>query len=88
MNLKASKVKKYWNSKVEKIDYSQIDQNIIKEYKGTHPKVMIDWIVKEKGVFKADTNYKLTKKHKKHRMKLKLEKILKIDLSKKHFKFV
>ena len=88
MNLKVSKVKKYWNSPIEKIDYSQMDQLIIKEFKGTHPKVINDWIDNQKGIFKTDPTYKLTKKQKKHRIKIKLEKYLNLDLSKKHFKLV
>ena len=88
MNLKSIKVQKYWGGKPVKIDYSQIDQSIINEFYGSHPKIMKDWIPKEKGLFKADPNYSLTLKQKKHRLMLKLEVFFGFDLSKKHYKLV
>lgn len=44
MNLKSAKVQKYWGKKSKKIDYKEIDGNIIKEFKGTHPKVIQNWL--------------------------------------------
>ena len=49
---------------------------------------MMDWIVQDEGIYQTDPNYKLTKKQKKHRIMLKIEKLLDIDLSKKHYKLV
>jgi hypothetical protein len=88
MNLKTSKVQKYWGTTPVKIDYTQMDQSIIKEFKGTHPKIIRDWLKNDKGLFQTDARYKLTKKQKKHQIMIKLEKYLKLDLSKKHFKLV
>jgi len=88
MNLKSMKVKKYWNETHENINYSQIDQRIICEFKGSHPKVVRSWLPKSSGVFQADINYSLTKKEKKHRVMIKLENIFGIELSKKHYKLV
>jgi hypothetical protein len=88
MNLKVSQVKKYWGSAPVKIDYTQMDQAIIQEFEGTHPKVIKDWLNDDIGLYKADLGYRLSKKQKKHRLLIKLEKIFGIDLSKKHFKLV
>ena len=88
MNLKLKKVTKYWKHKFKQIDYSQIDSKFLKEFKGTHPKVIQDWLPDANGIFKADPIHKLTKKEKRHRIKSFIEKILDIDLSKKHFKRV
>lgn len=88
MNLKSQKVQQYWNKKHKNIDYKQIDQGIIKEFKGTHPSVVQNWLPKESGVFQADSNYKLTHKEKKHRVMIKLEKIFGLELSKKHYKLI
>ena len=88
MNLKSHKVQKYWNKKYTKIDYSQIDQKIIREFKDKHPSIMKQWLKNEIGVFKADKNYKLTKKQRKHRLMLLFERFFMIDLSKKHYKKV
>ncbi len=88
MNLKLKKVKKYWKHQYKPIDYTQIDSSIIKEFKGTHPKAVQNWLPEANGVFKADPNYKLSKKEKKHQAVKKIEKLLGINLSKKHFKLV
>ena len=86
MNLKSHKVQKYWNKKYSKIDYSQIDQKIIREFKDKHPSIMKQWLKNDKEIFKADKNYKLTKKQRKHRLMILFERIFGIDLSKKHYK--
>ena len=89
MNLKVSKVQMYWGAKPVKIDYSQMDQSIIKEFKGTHPKFMGEWLKKnDKGLFQVDSSYKPTKKQKKHRVMIKLENFFGLELSKKHYKLV
>jgi hypothetical protein len=88
MNLKSQRVQKYWGKKPSKVDYSQIDQSIIKEFLGKHPAVMQGWLPHENGVYKADSNYVLSKKQKKHRIMIKAENFLGLDLSKKHYKLV
>ena len=88
MNLKSEKVQKYWGGEPAKIDYSQMDQSIIKEFSDTHPKIVKDWLPQDKGIYQADPNYESTKKQKKHRLMLKLEKLFGLELSKKHYKLV
>jgi len=88
MNLKSQQVQRYWGNSHSNIDYSQIDSSIFKEFKGTHPKVIQDWLPSQPGIFKADLSYKLTKKQKKHRIMLKIENIFGVELSKKHYKLV
>jgi hypothetical protein len=88
MNLKSQKVKKYWGEKHKKIDYSQMDQSIIQEFQGSHPKIILDWLSKKSGLYKVDPSYKLTNKEKKHRMMIKFEQVFGLELSKKHYKLV
>jgi hypothetical protein len=88
MNLKSYKVQKYWGVEPVKVDYSQMDQSIIKEFQGLHPEIVKDWLPKASGLYKVDPNYKPTKKQKKHRIMIKLENFFNIDLSKKHYKRV
>jgi glycosyltransferase involved in cell wall biosynthesis len=88
MNLKSRKVQKYWGGEPVIIDYSQMDQSIIKEFQGSHPEIIKDWLPKEDGLYKTDPSYKLTQKQKKHRMIIKLENFFGLDLSKKHYKLV
>ena len=88
MNLKSQKVQKYWGSSHKEIDYLNIDQTIIKEFNGTHPKIIQGWLPKEKGIFRAKRSYSLSRKEKKHRMMIKLEKLFGLELSKKHYKLL
>jgi len=88
MNLKSYKVQKYWGKEPVKVDYSQMDQSIIKEFQGSHPDIIKDWLPKDSGLFKVDPSYKPTKKQKKHQMMIKLEKLFGVDLCKKHYKLV
>ena len=88
MNLKSKKVQQYWGGEPAKIDYSQMDQSIIKEFTATHPKVAQDWLPKEKGIYQVDPSYEPTKKQKKHRLMLKIEKWFNLELSKKHYKLI
>ena len=88
MNLKSAKVQKYWAKDPVKVDYSQMDQSIIKEFQGSHPEIIQEWLPKEYGLYTTDPNYQLTSKQKKHRMMIKLENIFGLELSKKHYKLV
>jgi len=88
MNLKSQKVQRYWGKRHTNVDYSQIDPMILKEFKGSHPKIISEWLPKDKGVFKPDPGHKTTLKQKKHRIMIKIEKIFAIDLSNKHYKLV
>tara|TARA_B100000787_G_scaffold153801_1_gene128226 strand:+ start:42 stop:902 length:861 start_codon:yes stop_codon:yes gene_type:complete len=88
MNLKSSKVQKYWGGDPVKIDYSQMDQSIIKEFNGSHPKIIKDWLPNEKGLYEASPCYERSKKQKKHQLMIKLENFFGLDLSKKHYKLL
>jgi len=88
MNLKIEKVQKYWGGGAKKIDYSKMDQSIIKKFQGTHPKIIQDWLPNDIELFKVDSSYKLTKKQMKHRIMIFFEKLFGLELSKKHFKLV
>ena len=88
MNLKSSMVQKYWGGDPVKVDYTQMDQAIIQEFTGSHPKIVKNWLPKIIGLYKVDPTYTLTQKQKKHRLMIRLEKLFGIDLSKKHFKLI
>ena len=68
MNLKSQNVQKYWGSEPIKIDYSKIDKSILKPFHDSHPKVIQEWLPKEKELYSPDINYKLTNKQKKHKL--------------------
>jgi hypothetical protein len=88
MNLKSQKVQQYWGKEHVNIDYSQIDQSIIKIFKGSHPKIMDNFFIKSIGLFQANKNYVMTSKQKKHRIMIKLEKLFGLNLSKKHYTLI
>ena len=88
MNLKSQKVQKYWGKDYVKVDYSQINSMIFKEFRGSHPKIIQSWLPKDIGIFNADSDYKLSSKEKKHQILLKIENIFGNDFSKKHYKLV
>jgi glycosyltransferase involved in cell wall biosynthesis len=88
MNLKSKQVQQYWSKSHQSIDYSQIGQQIIKEFRGVHPEVMKNWLPDAFEVYHADPAYRLTRKEKKHQLMLMLEKFLGLELSKKHYKLV
>ena len=88
MSLKSKKVQKYWGAEPVKIDYSQMDQLIIKEFEGTHPEIIKDWLPQEIGLYKTDPKYKLSVKQKKHQFMIKLENFFGVELSKKHYKLI
>ncbi len=85
MNLKSEKVQQYWNKAHKTINYADIDGSIIQAFTGTHPKVVQEWLPKEKGIFQADKNHILTRKEKKHQIMLKFENLFGLELSKKHY---
>ncbi|HFU77864.1 MAG TPA: glycosyltransferase [Epsilonproteobacteria bacterium] len=88
MNTKSQQVQQYWDKIHKEIDYSQISQNIIQEFKGTHPKNMLEWLGDTKGIYKADPDYVPSRKEKKHQWMLKLEHYFGLELSKKHYKLI
>ena len=89
MDLKVSATHKFWdNQPLPAADYSQIDAESLKLFSGTHPKVMSGWLPKAGGIFQADPNYPLSRREKKHRFMLKLEKWFGFRFNKKHYKLV
>lgn len=88
MNLKSAQVQQYWDKKHTQIDYSQIPQSIICEFKGVHPEIVQKWLPPAEGIFQADPDYSLNQKEKKHQYMLELEKLFGLELSKKHYKLV
>ncbi len=93
MNKKIEKTRSAWGGqsqtvKVKTIKYGDINQCLLREFKGEHPAIIKQWLNDEKGVFKADAKYKMNKKEKRRYLVSKLENLLNIDFSKKYFKLV
>ena len=91
MQEKNRQVATYWGHEPRPFDgYADIDYSTLKIFTGTHPAVVRNWLKTDaEQVFKPNLQYKLSKREKKHRFMLLLEKILGgIDLSKKHYKLI
>ncbi|NTU58013.1 MAG: glycosyltransferase [Chlorobiaceae bacterium] len=85
MNRKSEYIQKYWSKNHERIDYREIDPRIVREFTGTHPAVIREWLPKEKGVFQPNPDHLLTSREKKHRIMARFEKWFGWELSKKHY---
>lgn len=88
MNLKASRVEKYWNKQNAAIDYREMDGRILREFTGTHPAVVQGWLPRETGLFQTNPAYRPSRKQQKHWWMLHLERWFGLELSKKHYKLV
>jgi len=88
MNLKSEQVQQYWDKQHKAIDYSQFDGSIARQFTGTHPEVVRAWLPAADGVYQADPAHRLSKRERRHRAMLKVEKWFGVELSKKHYKLV
>lgn len=89
MQKKLDQVSKFWSHGAPTIRYSAFDAQVLQPFTGTHPELVKPWLESsaEKS-FTIDPNYKLTKREKRHRWLMKLEKAFGLDFSRKHFKLV
>lgn len=88
MNMKSRHIQRYWNKPPMDISYGDIDPAIIREFKGTHPAVIMDWLPESPALLKLNPGYRLSSRDKRQRIKMFIEKITSLDLSKKHFKLI
>lgn len=89
MQKKLDQVSKFWSHGAPTVRYSQFDAQVLQPFTGTHPALVKPWLDSsaEKS-FTIDPDYKLTKREKRHRWLMKLEKAFGLDFSRKHFKLV
>ena len=89
MQKKLDQVSKFWSHGAPTVRYSEFDAQVLQPFTGTHPELVKPWLESsaEKS-FTIDPDYKLTKREKRHRWLMKLEKAFGLDFSRKHFKLV
>jgi glycosyltransferase involved in cell wall biosynthesis len=92
MDEKNKRVEKYWGKNPKKFEtYANIDSSTLYKFEDTHPKIINNWLENcAEQNFTPNPNYKLSKREKKHRLMILINKILKIniDWSKKHYKLI
>lgn len=89
MQAKMDQVSKYWSHGAPKVHYGNIDPQSLKAYSGTHPAVMADWLATEaEQHFMPNPDHELTRRERKHRLSMQLERWFGLDLSRKHYRLV
>lgn len=77
---------RFWSSDPTRIDLGAIDPRVLREFTGTHPALMRDWLQPADEVFQPDPNHRLTRRERKHRWMMAAERLLGVDLTKKHYR--
>jgi hypothetical protein len=86
MKEKASRIAKYWGEEFATFQPEKIDPLLAKPFAGNHPDIVKGWIDAEAiKDYKINTKYKPDRKDRRYRLEKKIENLLGIDLSKKHF---
>ena len=89
MQAKMDQVSRYWASAAPKVHYGNIDARALKPFEGTHPAVMAGWLAQEaEAHFAPDPAHVLTRRERKHRLAMTLERWFGWDLSHKHYTLV
>jgi hypothetical protein len=89
MGEKARIMARYWGHTMEakRYDYGRIDPKALRPFEGTHPAVMADWLASEaEQEFAPAADYRIRWRERKHRISMAVERLLGVDLSKRHFK--
>lgn len=86
MDMKTRYIGRYWNTINRKVSYGEIDPSILREFKGTHPAAVMDWLPDEPARFVPNPDYRLSTRDRRQRVKMLIERCTGTDLSKKHFK--
>jgi hypothetical protein len=89
MQAKLDQVSKYWSHGAPTVRYGNIDPQSLVPYTGTHPALMADWLRDEaEQHFAPDPAHVLTGRERKHRWSMRVERLLGVDLSRKHYKLI
>ena len=89
MNAKQHSVERYWNKTPLDFSRYQIDPLAVQPYEGSHPSVMRSWLAERADdAWQPNLEHEPTSRERRHRLAMKIERALGIDMSRKHFKLV
>jgi hypothetical protein len=89
MQAKLDTVAKYWATAPTTVVYSQFDRRALKRFAGTHPASAQAWLATEaEPTLNLDPQYQPTAKENKYHLMHRLELLLGMDFSRKHFRLV
>lgn len=88
MREKVKRVSKYWGHPPPMfVGYGNIDPQALAPFTGDHPEVIQGWLAgNAEQAFAPNPSYKPSKRERRHRWMMKLERIFGWELSKKHYK--
>ncbi|MCO5067324.1 MAG: glycosyltransferase family 2 protein [Kiritimatiellae bacterium] len=76
----------HWSDKpFPKVDYAEIDPQVLKPFTGTHPRAILDWLPPAAGLFAANPAHRLTRRERKNRIMQVFERLTGFDTSRRHF---
>lgn len=84
---KNRRVARYWSEVAAPMfNYGNVDPKILAPFSGSHPKLMEAWLKNDaEQNFCPNKDYRLSRRDRKHRISMQLEKWFGWDLSKKHY---
>jgi len=87
MQEKVNQVSQYWNSEPPIFEgYGNIDPQALRRFSSSHPKIMQHWLEHyAEHDFVPNADYKLTRRDKRNRIRLKIEDRFDVEISKKHY---
>jgi glycosyltransferase involved in cell wall biosynthesis len=89
MDVKVNEVRKYGRRQAHvPKSYADVDPLTLREFTGTHPKIVQPWLPPADGVFQADPNHRLTRREQKHRLMLRIEQWFGVTFNKKHYRII
>lgn len=88
MNQRRAANAKNWNDTISTVYYGEIDPLTLKLFSGTHPKAIQNWLPRAEGLFPTNPHHRLTKRARKHRLMMKLERWFGFNFNKKHYRLV
>lgn len=90
MREKIQQVSRYWGHPPPDFkDYGHIDPQALAKFTGTHPKVVQQWLEEcAEHSLHLDPTYQPSRRERRHRWMMKLERLFNLELSKKHYTLI
>ena len=77
---------RHWTDKpYQNTAYAEIDPKVLQPFTGTHPRAIQAWLPPATGLFQANPDHVLTRRERKNRLMMAVEKLTGLDTSRKHF---
>lgn len=90
MRLKIQKISRYWGHAPPDFDgYGDIDPQALGSFEGSHPEIMQQWLAENtQQSLILNPDYKPTRRERRHRWMMHLERLFGWELSKKHYRLI